>query len=216
MPLNKYVCYTAHMFPTVLKQLSPYRPNSTAHMSKNATLTYHVTAIYVSATNMSIKCLSCHMAKLLDVHQWGKYANKHAKYELVSINDVTRSAVCRCQTMMMMVMPTWISWVGQRPNQPKIQSSLLRTAYVWLKYKYKPIGYSGTPGKVCHWLIRSQPGLHVVIRWGTFCRPCGANEKGACSMIFRSLDVGLYLNKGLTWIALHWVVDHVSSSLQSS
>ena len=35
----------------------------------------------------------CHLPKLLDMHQWWKYANIYATYELTGINNVTRSPV---------------------------------------------------------------------------------------------------------------------------
>ena len=37
-----------------------------------------------------------HIPKLLEVHQWGKYANIYATYELTGINHVIRSTVHRC------------------------------------------------------------------------------------------------------------------------
>ena len=39
-----------------------------------------------------------HMCKLLDVHQWGKYTNIYATYELIAINSVDRTDLQRrCQ-----------------------------------------------------------------------------------------------------------------------
>ena len=39
----------------------------------------------------------CHIPKLFNVHQWGKYANKYATYKLNDINHMMSSAVHRIQ-----------------------------------------------------------------------------------------------------------------------
>ena len=44
---------------------------------------------------------TCHMPKILDVNQWKKCGNKYATDELVGTNNVTRTAVRRCLTIML-------------------------------------------------------------------------------------------------------------------
>ena len=67
---------------------------------------------------------TCQMTRLLDVHQWGEYANTYATYELTGINHVTRNTVQRwhwrcqqCRTMM--PQPNYIYWVGHLAHSVK-------------------------------------------------------------------------------------------------
>ena len=46
--------------------------------------------MYMSATNMSLKCHISHMPKLVFIHLWHKYANIFATYEVAPISDVAR------------------------------------------------------------------------------------------------------------------------------
>ena len=115
---------------------------------ETASLIFHAITIYIPAANMPLKCqffcyicklfqlfhdhnptkyvptrnmpLKCHMPKLLNVHQWGKYVNIHATYEVDPINDMARNLSTHddanitwlSTTMLMIPQPDCIDWFG--------------------------------------------------------------------------------------------------------
>ena len=70
---NKYACHTVHTHTHTIALLlwSTHRLHITTHtcLRTNCNI-QHVTAIYMPATNMSLKC---HIHKLFDMYEWGKY-----------------------------------------------------------------------------------------------------------------------------------------------
>ena len=109
MPMTKYAFHNAHTCSTAHLLYSRYRPLITAHFhqkSINCNFLPNYCKIYASIIYAPLIPYICHMPKLLDVHQWEKYANIYVTYELTAIDHVTRSAVHRwCKTKMMMPQP---------------------------------------------------------------------------------------------------------------
>ena len=90
------ICPWTNMFAT-LQMLVPLHVYCTAHISKihdncnfNLPLYCHICSSnkYAPETPQIY-----HMPKLLNVHQWGKYADIYATYEITGIDHVMRSAV---------------------------------------------------------------------------------------------------------------------------
>ena len=88
-----HCCCRLHIEPTLLHTLV-----------KNKKLYYFFTMLLPYMCQQQVCLLKahiCHMWKLVNVHQWVKYVNIYAKYELPAISYVVRNIVQRCKIPML-------------------------------------------------------------------------------------------------------------------
>ena len=121
-----YCICMSHHLATVLYILNLHHCTYQQNKQKNATLIYHTIAICASNKSAPQMLHVCHMPKLLNVHQWGKYAYVYATNELTRHKPhdeecYTQKTMMSTFTMMTM-QPNCISWVGYWPIQPKLWS----------------------------------------------------------------------------------------------
>ena len=72
-----------------------YTSHYCTHQPKTTNCNYLPSCCHRAASNKHTNQTphTCHMCKLLNIHQLGKYANIYVKYELAAINDVARNNV---------------------------------------------------------------------------------------------------------------------------
>ena len=120
--MSNWTSHVVHMY------ISHYCTHTSKSVNCKTYLPYYC-KIHASKKYAPQIALIYHTPKLLDVHQWGKYANIYATYELTGINHVAKSTVHgqRRTTTRTQPQPDYVHRVFHLANQPKNSQKIIES-----------------------------------------------------------------------------------------
>ena len=150
MPLSKYTCHIAHLYPTACWLYFTSRPKSTTH-TYNYTQNAILSAIYVPATNMSQKC---HIHVTCPNYSMFIDEGRLLMHQLTSINYILSKPT---MAMMMMQPDHW-------PTLPKTLAHMTAYRHIDSNYQFYTLWFdkakSTNNPKNCPF-----KKYHILLKW---------------------------------------------------